>query len=144
MRTVVATGLALAVLAGCTEYSQFYKVGASSTQTNSDQAHCNTFAAQTVPPMIITDWRPIFDSRGRIVGQIPETYDVNEGRRYSVANQCMVDRGYQKTTIPYCKSEDIEGKSYAPLTNSPPITPSICAIRQDGGRKVLVDLNKPL
>ncbi|MDO6522383.1 hypothetical protein Q4578_12345 [Shimia thalassica] len=144
MRHGMIAGLAVFALVSCTEYSQMYKVGASTTQTNVDQAQCNTFAAQTVPPMIINDWIPIFDSRGRVVGHRVESYDANEGRRYSAVNSCMTERGYQRTTIPYCKPEDIKGKSFAPLSNSPAITPSICAVKQDGGGKILVDLTKPL
>lgn len=135
--------LTMLALTGC-EYTPMYKVGASTQESNVTRAQCNTYAANTVPPHIVTDWYPIFDNKGRVVGHRPETYDINEGRRHTEVRNCMQQQGFARVSIPYCKKEQIEGREFRPLTNSPPITDSICAIRQSGGKRVLVDLNQPI
>ncbi|WP_299350509.1 hypothetical protein [uncultured Shimia sp.] len=132
-----------AMLTGCLEYTPMYKVGATTQETNVTRAQCNTFAANTVPVIIVRDWIPIFGANGRVVGGYYETYDANEGRRFSVQRQCMEQQGYERVSIPYCKEEQIAGRGYKPLTTSPPIGPSICAVKQDGGGRVLIDLNQP-
>ena len=136
--------LAASVLTGCLEYTPMYKVGATTQETNVTRAQCNTYAANTVPVLLVTDWIPIFGADGRVIGHRTEVYDANEGRRYSEQQRCMERAGFSRVSIPYCKDEDIAGRSYRPLTTSPPLTGSICAIRQDGGGRVLIDLNKPV
>lgn len=143
MKRAIIPLCAITVLAGCLEYTPMYKVGATTQETNVTRAQCNTFAANTVPVIMVTDWIPIYGADGRIIGHRTEVYDANEGRRYSEQRRCMEQQGYSRVSIPYCKDEDLAGRSYRPLTTSPPLTSSICAIRQDGGRRVLIDLNKP-
>jgi hypothetical protein len=55
----------------------------------------------------------------------------------------MQERGYARVTIPYCKDEQIAGRSFAPITVAPVLSPNICGLRTDNGR-VIIDLNKPL
>lgn len=135
---VMVTGLA-----GCLEYTPMYKVGATNQENNVTRAQCNTYAANTVPIVIIRDVYPVYDSSGRIITYRHEVYDMNEGRRHTVVRECLQGQGFERVTIPYCKDEQIAGRSYKPLTNSPPITGSICAVRQPDGSRVLIDLNKP-
>lgn len=143
MKHQMVTGLMLLSLIGCTEFSTMYQPGKTKTERNVDQAQCNRFATDTNPPHIVTDWVPIFDSEGRYRGQRPESYDINEGRRHTAARNCMLEKGYQRVTIPYCKDEQIAGRSFAPIEVAPQITPNICGIRTDNGR-VLIDLSKPI
>lgn len=143
MKRVLIPLVASATLAGCLEYTPMYKVGATQHETNVTRAQCNTYAANTVPPMIIRDWIPIFGPNGEIVGQRVEYYDANEGRRHSTVQKCMEQQGFQRVKIPYCKEDQMAGRSYKPLTRSPQLTPSICAVKQPDGGRVLIDLNKP-
>ncbi len=142
--TIVLSLTASLILAGCTEYSTQYRVGNTKTETNVDQAACNRFAADTVPIYLVTDWIPRYGKDGRIIGHRVETYDINEGRRHTAVRECMAELGYQRVSIPFCKSKDVEGKSFAPITGSPPLTPTMCGLRQEGGQRVLVDLSQPL
>ena len=143
MKRLTFSIFATFLVTGCLEYTPMYKVGATTQETNVTRAQCNTYAANTVPVMLITDWIPIYGADGRIIGHRTEVYDANEGRRYSEQQRCMEREGFARVSIPYCKDEDLAGRSFKPLTTSPPITDSICAIRQQGGGRVIVDLNKP-
>lgn len=144
MKRLTLSVVALAGLAGCLEYTPMYKVGVSTQEANVTRAQCNTYAANTVPPMIIQDWVPIYGANGKIVGHRVEYYDANEGRRHSTVQKCMEQQGYQRVSIPYCTDDQIAGRSYRPLTTSPQLTGSICAIKQPEGGRVLIDLNKPV
>lgn len=135
---------ALTVLAGCLEYTPLYKVGATTQETNVTRAQCNTLAANTVPPMIIQDWVPIYGANGRVIGHRIEVYDANEGRRHSTVQKCMEQQGFSRVSIPYCSDDQIAGRSFRPLTKSPQLTESICAIRQPDRGRVLIDLNQPV
>ncbi|WP_435136661.1 hypothetical protein [Pseudopelagicola sp. nBUS_19] len=135
--------ITISVLAAC-EYTPMYKVGASEQETNVTQAQCNTFAANTVPPMIITDRYPVYDNRDQIVGYRSEVYDVNEGRRHTAVRTCMQEQGFSRINIPYCKNEQLKGRDFTALQQSPPITDSVCAVRQPSGNHVLIDLNQSL
>lgn len=143
MRHLLLLIAALTGLAGCLEYTPMYKVGVTPHESNVAQAQCNTFAANTVPILLVRDVIPVYDSNGNVVSYIHEVYDANEGRRHSVVKQCLTDQGFERVTIPYCSDEQLAGKTYRPLTTNPPITDSICAIRQPGGNRVLIDLTKP-
>ena len=143
MNRLYVTLISVSALAGCLEYTPMYTVGVTTQEANVTRAQCNTYAANTVPVMLITDWIPIYGANGRIIGHRTEGYDANEGRRYSEQQRCMEREGFERVSIPYCKDEDLAGRSYRPLTTSPPLTGSICAVRQEGGKRVLIDLNKP-
>jgi len=132
-----------ALLSSCTEFREMYKPGATNTQRNIDQGACNTDAATRYPPRIVTDWVPIYNAEGRVISHRIEQYDINEARRREGARSCMVARGYEWATIPYCKDEQIAGRSYAPITKMPALSSNICGMRTDQGR-VLIDLSKPL
>lgn len=132
-----------ALLSGCLSYTPMYKVGATVQESNVARAQCNTYAAQTVPPMIIEDWWPVRDGQGRVIGHRYEVFDANEGRRNATVRSCLEQQGFERVSIPMCKTEQIDGRSFRPLTVSPPITPGICAIRQTDGSRVLIDLSKP-
>ncbi|MGR3713653.1 MAG: hypothetical protein ACU0A6_11100 [Shimia sp.] len=134
---------ALTLVVGCTEFRQMYKPGVSRTQLNIDQGGCNAQSANAYPPRIVTDWVPIFNGDGQVIGHRVEQWDLNEARRIEGARSCMVAQGYQWATIPYCKDEQIAGRSYAPLTTLPALSSNICGMRGDKGR-VLIDLSKPL
>lgn len=144
MKTAIVTTLAILLLSGCTEFRTMYKVGNTKTETNIDQGQCNSFAANAYPPRIVTDWIPIYDSEGRVRGHRVEQYDINESRRIEGARDCMVQKGYEWATVPYCKDEQIGGRSYAPITTNPPMSANICGLRQEGGGRVLIDLSKPI
>ncbi|CUH53557.1 hypothetical protein J7382_05015 [Shimia sp. R11_0] len=144
MKHAFVTGLAVLALSGCTEFKTFYKVGQTKTDLNVDQAQCNRAAADAYPPRIVTDWWPIYDSKGRVVSQRMEQYDINEGPRYTAARNCMVEKGYERVTIPYCKDEQLAGRNYAKIEVAPELTPSICGLRTEGGGRVLIDLSKPI
>lgn len=141
-RLIPALALATA-LGGCLEYTPMYKVGVTTQEANVIRAQCNTYAANTVPVIMVRDWVPIYGANGQIVSGYWEVYDANEGRRHSEQKRCMEEAGFQRVSIPYCKDEQLAGRSYKPLTTSPPLTSSICAVRQEGGGRVLIDLSKP-
>ncbi|WP_299420309.1 hypothetical protein [uncultured Shimia sp.] len=143
MKHPLLTGCLLLALSGCTEFSTMYQPGKTKTERNVDQAQCNRLASDRYPPRIVTDWWPIYAADGRVIGQRPESYDINEGPRYTAARKCMEERGYARVTIPYCKDEQIAGRSYAPITVAPHLSPNICGLRTDNGR-VIIDLSKPL
>ncbi len=143
MKQPILTGCLLLALSSCTEFSTMYQPGKTKTERNVDQAQCNRFASDRYPPRIVTDWWPIYAADGRVIGQRPESYDINEGPRYTAARNCMEERGYARVNIPYCKDEQIAGRSYAPITVAPELSPNICGLRTDNGR-VIIDLTKPL
>ncbi|GAA6178918.1 hypothetical protein NBRC116594_03560 [Shimia sp. NS0008-38b] len=144
MKHPIITGLMLMALGSCTEFSTLYQVGKTKTERNVDQAQCNRFAADNYPPRIVTEWWPIYDSKGRVVSRRAEQYDTNEGPRYTAARNCMTERGYERVSIPYCKDEQLAGRNYAKVEVAPELGPSICGLRTEGGGRVLVDLSKPL
>ena len=141
-KTVLLCAIATLVT-GCTEFREMYKPGVTSTQRNIDQGACNSEAAQLYPPRIVTDWVPIFNAEGKVVSHRVEQYDINQSRRTSGARSCMIAKGYTWATIPYCKDEQIAGRSFAPITKLPNFSENICGLRTDQGR-VLIDLSKPL
>jgi hypothetical protein len=143
MKKPFLTGCLLVALSGCTEFSTMYQPGKTKTERNVDQAQCNRVAADQFPPWIVTDWWPIYNAAGEVIGQRPESYDVNEGRRYTAARECMQSKGYGRVTIPYCKDEQLAGRAYAPITVAPELGPNICGLRTENGR-VLIDLTKPI
>lgn len=143
MKPALALLAAPVLLSGCLQYTPMYKVGATVRESNVARAQCNSYAAQTVPPMIIQDWWPVTDGQGRVIGHRYEVFDANEGRRNATVRTCLEQQGFARVTIPMCKAEQIEGRNYRPLTVSPPITPDICAVRQSDGSRVLIDLSKP-
>ncbi|MEP2530516.1 hypothetical protein [Shimia sp.] len=136
--------IAFLPLVGCLEYTPLYKVGTTELEANVTRAQCNTFAANTVPPLIVTDWIPVYNREGRIVGSRTEVYDANEGKRHTAVRTCMESQGFRRVSIPYCPKEYLETNNYRALTKAPQLTPSICAVRQSGGKKVLIDLNNPV
>ncbi len=144
MKKPVVTGLLLLALSSCTEFTTFYQPGMTKTQRNVDQAQCNRVASDRFPPYIVTDWYPIYNSDGRIIGHRPEQYDVNAGKRYTEARNCMTERGYQRVTIPYCKDEQLAGRNYAPIQVAPELSDNICGLRTEGNNRVLIDLSKPI
>ena len=109
MKQFLIASCALIGLSGCLEYTPMYKVGASTQESNVTRAQCNTYAAQTVPPMIIQDWIPVFGANGRVVGHRLETYDANEGRRNTTVKNCMSEQGFDRVSIPYCTDDQLAG-----------------------------------
>ncbi len=144
MKQIILSFIAIASLSGCLKYTPMYKVGATQQESRITQAQCHNFAAETVPVLLIHESFPIYDDQGKLIGFTHEVFDANEGRRHSVAKNCMLSEGYQRVSIPYCEDEQIAGRNYTPLTILPPLTENICAIRQRGGSRVLIDLSKPV
>lgn len=140
--TFAATVILGAFLGACTETNLQYKVGGTLHQRNVDQAQCNAFGANNVPIWMVRDAWPIFDSAGNVITYQVDVYDANEGRRNQVINQCMAERGYQRVKIPYCKDEQLAGRSYSLEKKMPAPGPNICALRGQSGGVGLVDLNK--
>lgn len=132
------------VLSGCTQFGTYYKEGVTKSELNIDRGQCNSAAAAAYPPRIVTDWWPIYDGNGRIVGQRPEQYDINEGARHSAVRSCMAEKGYEKVQIPYCKDEQLGENHYAKIEVAPELSPSICGLRTEDGGRVLIDLSKPI
>ncbi|WP_204114353.1 hypothetical protein [Shimia biformata] len=130
------------LLAACTEYTPLYKPGVSVQQKTADEAQCNAYGANTVPVWMVTERWPIYGAGGQIVSYTVDVYDSNAGRRQQVINQCMAERGYQRVAIPYCKDEQLAGRSYGFETRLPDPGPNICAVRGKGGSAGIVDLSK--
>ncbi|WP_372885443.1 hypothetical protein [Shimia sp.] len=135
--------IALAALAGCLDYTPMYKVGAPLAATESVRAQCTADATLEFPVNLIREVEPIFDDDGNVIGYSTTVFDINEGRRVSAARACMQAQGYQRVTIPYCEDAQIAGRAYRPLTIAPPLSDSICALRQPGGQRALIDLGRP-
>ncbi|KPA22650.1 hypothetical protein shim_09370 [Shimia sp. SK013] len=143
MKRIAFACLILTLVVGCTDFRQMYKPGVTRTQLNIDQGACNSDAAARYPPRIVTDWVPVFNGDGQVISHRVEQYDINEARRREGARSCMIAGGYEWATIPFCKEEQIAGRSFAPISTLPALSTNICGLRTDSGR-VLVDLSKPI
>jgi len=139
---VVAVLAGSSLLAACVDYTPLYKEGGSMQQRNVDQAQCNAFGSNTVPIWMVRDTWPIYDGSGNIISYQVDVYDSNAGRRQQVINQCMADRGYARAIIPYCKDEQLAGRSYTLESRMPTLGPNICAVRGQNGGRGIVDLSK--
>ncbi|SHJ23784.1 hypothetical protein SAMN05444000_106103 [Shimia gijangensis] len=136
--------------AGCasTSYQAYVKPGTGVDRVNRDRAECDVEANRLFPSANFPQTYPYGTvgyyggGWGGGIGVIHST-DVNAGMRNQHRNQCMRLRGYEPYVFPNCTTEQLAGRSYAPLTRSPSPSPNICAVTLEGGERALVDLSKP-
>ncbi|MEO1137884.1 MAG: hypothetical protein AAFW87_00370 [Pseudomonadota bacterium] len=148
---IIFGGLSL-LLSGCLPLSVYYREGAQVSRIDSDRSTCALFALRQVPVRKLTRYIPptysykqscnasgacttipVLISPGRW-----ETYDANEGLRAKVAEQCMVEQGYQKVRIKPCPPAVIENTTIRATQVQPPLTTASCAIRIKGDKYQIV------
>ncbi|MCW8842018.1 MAG: hypothetical protein OQK00_01245 [Rhodobacteraceae bacterium] len=127
----------------------YYKTGTTLDAISKAELACARQADIDVPPRIIVQTYPIYGpppkpGRPPVIRYWKTDYiDLNEARRARAKAHCMTQAGYDRVSIPYCTDDQINGQSFRPLSKTPPLDGSICAVRRDGQR-LLIDLDKPL
>lgn len=146
---IIASLAGAVLLSGCVDMNTYYKTGTTLNAISKAELACARQADVEVPPHIIVQSYPVYGPPPK-PGMAPvllywrtERTDINAGRRARAKAHCMAEAGYDRVSIPYCTNEQIAGQSFRPLTKTPPLDDSICAIRRDGQR-LLIDLDKPL
>ena len=140
---------ACALLAACANMTTYYKTGTTLDAIAKAELACARQADIEVPPLIIVETFPVYGPPPK-KGMPPvllywktDYIDMNEARRARAKAHCMAEAGFDRVSIPYCTDEQLGGQSFRPLTKTPPLDDSICAIRRDG-KRLLIDLDKPL
>lgn len=143
--------LMFAVLAGCLPLRTYYAEGASFATLERDNTRCDVAALRDAPVANVVRQHPpryvrhrVCDAKGAcktsqgrwIPGEI-YTKDVNAGLRARVKTQCMADRGYQPVEIPACPPGVAKAAPLGPSTVLPRLTSQSCAIRGDGGFRIV-------
>lgn len=150
-RVFGALAICSMALAGCTPSSHvvYLKPGATADRMTRDQAECDVEANRLFPSANFPSTYP-YGTIGYYGGGwsygvgVVHTTDVNASMRDQHRVQCMRVKGYEPYVFPNCTSEQMAGRSYAPLTRSPKPSASICAIALEDGGRALIDLSKPL
>lgn len=142
-------------LTGCTStsYQAYIKPGTGVDRVNRDRAECDLEANRLFPSANFPQTYPTGHigyygggyggGWGGGIG-IVHTTDVNAGMRNQHRTQCMRVKGYEPYTFANCTTDQLAGRSYAPLTRSPKPSENICAVTVEGGGRALIDLSKPL
>ncbi|MGX9350306.1 hypothetical protein ACS3QZ_03805 [Shimia sp. W99] len=146
-----ALALVAMVLAGCSSnsYSAYIKPGTGVDRVNRDRAECDIeanrlFPAANFPQTIPYGGVGYYGGGWGWGGGIVTSTDVNANMRNQHQTQCMRLKGYEPYTFPVCTSDQLAGRSYAPLTRSPTPSANICAVTTEGGGRALIDLSRPL
>lgn len=147
MARSIFSGIALAILAGCTPLSLYYQEGTPVDRLSRDEAACINEGLRAVPADNKTRLIPgtktpqtICDGAGNchtVWVQISpdrfETYDANDGARRTYVRNCMIGKGYQRVSLPACAPEVVEATHTTQTRVLPPLTSDSCAIRLKGG-----------
>jgi len=143
--------LALLVLSGCLPVSTYYAEGVSLAQLERDNTRCDVQALRAAPvanqtrqgaPRYVP--RRVCDAAGNcydrggywVPGEI-YTVDVNAGLRTRVKALCMGDRGYRPVELPACPQAVARAAPPGPSPVLPRLNPNSCAIRTDGGIRIV-------
>ena len=146
LRPALLLSLAAALLlAGCFSRTIHYKPGVAVAQADRDWLACRVKAEQDVPPRMVTQTIPGHWIPGRKhcpkPGQChvtpgywtpPRFYteDINEGLRAHAAEQCMVERGYRKITLPPCPESVARAAPPGQTVVLPRLTPQSCVVNR--------------
>lgn len=151
LRIIGALAISGLILSGCASsgYQAYIKPGIGVDRANRDRAECDIEANRLFPSANFPQTYPTgnigYYGGGWVGGiGIVHTTDVNAGMRNQHRNQCMRVKGYEPYTFPNCTTDQMAGHSYAPLTRSPTPSPTICAVKVEGGGRTLIDLSRPL
>ena len=146
-----ALALVAFALTGCasSSYPAYVKPGTSVDRVNRDRAECDLeanrlFPAANFPQTIPYGGIGYYGGGWGWGGGIVTTSDVNANMRNQHRTQCMRLKGYEPYTFPNCTSDQLAGRSYAPLKKSPTPSANICAVSTEGGGRALIDLSRPL
>jgi len=147
MKPSLYTSALLILAAACGPVDIYHLEGVSTAQLTRDEAICRTDALKAVP----------VDTRTRIVpGTIVprthcnatghcythwvqlaptryETYDANEGPRRTYVHNCMLGKGYERSSLPRCAPEVVKQTALTQTTELPAITEESCIIRFESG-----------
>lgn len=143
--------LAMVSLAGCLPVSTYYAEGVSAAKFARDDTGCDVQALRDAPVANQTRQSPAryvprrvcdaagncFDRGGYWVPGEFYTVDVNADLRARVKGQCMTDRGYRPVQLPACPRGVAEAAPSGPSPVLPRLNPNSCAIRTDGGLRVV-------
>lgn len=138
-----------ALLGACVNMNTYYKTGTTLEAISKAELACARQADMEVPPRIIVQTYPVYGPPPKpglppvVLYWKTDYVDMNEARRARAKAHCMAEAGYDRVSIPYCTDEQIAGQSFRPLTKTPALDDSICAVRRDG-KRLLIDLDKPL
>ncbi|SLN36997.1 hypothetical protein ROA7450_01765 [Roseovarius albus] len=137
---------ALVILSSCSPPDIFYKQGVTNAQVDTDQNACQVQATNEVPPNIQTryippvySYQPVCNGDYCYNRQILvqpgrwEQYDANAGLRASVADQCMLSKGYGQVSLPRCDETVLSNTQVASNLPAPPISKQSCAVKTTNG-----------
>lgn len=143
--------IAILILPGCLPVSTFYAEGVSAAQLERDTTRCDVqalrdapVANQTrqsapryVPRRVCGPAGNCYDRGGYWIPGEVYTVDVNADLRKRVKAMCMADRGYTPVELPACPRSVAEAAPAGPSPVLPRLNPNSCAIRTDGGLRVV-------
>ncbi|MEO0378888.1 MAG: hypothetical protein AAF252_01370 [Pseudomonadota bacterium] len=142
---------ALVFLSGCLPVSTYYAEGVSLAQFQRDETGCDVQALRDAPVANQTRQAPprfvprrVCDAAGNctnrggywLPGEI-YTVDVNASLRARVKGLCMSDRGYTPVELPACPRGVAEAAPPGPSPVLPRLNSNSCAIRTDGGLRIV-------
>ena len=146
--------LPIALMAGCTPLSIYYKPGVPVQQMQSDTLACEVTALRDAPvantirqtPARYVPGRRICNGAGQCTTSpgywIPGSFytvDVNAGLRDRVENSCMAAKGYQPVSIPQCPKNVAQAAPQGATNRLPTLSENSCAIRNDDGSFQVVE-----
>lgn len=142
-------------LVGCgpTSHISYAKPGTSTDAATRAFATCRQEANALFPAAIFTESTPGYGGYSPYYGggypawggSYVRATDANAPLRAQHLGDCMTLKGYTRVIHPICTTAQLGGRQYQPLSKPPTTTsPSICAIRTEGGGSTLIDLTKPI
>lgn len=143
--------IAILSLSGCLPVSTYYAEGVTAAKFTRDDTGCDVQALRDAPVANQTRQYPsryvprrvcdasgnCFDRGGYWVPGEIYTVDVNAELRTRVKGQCMADRGYAPVQLPACPRGVVDAAPPGPSPVLPRLNPNSCAIRTDGGLRVV-------
>lgn len=130
-----------AVLSGC-NYTVYHQPGKTIQDRERALVHCDVKALKEAPvaseirytaPQL--EERKICDNKGNCIIDTywstpdPYTVDVNETLRHRIKEQCMIQRGYDKVSLPKCEN----GSAVSIPARMGKLGPQSCVVRSQGG-----------
>lgn len=148
---LLALALALLFVPGCLPVTTFYAEGVTAARLERDRTACDVAALRAAPVANQTRQAPpryvprrvcnaagqCYDQGGYwLPGEIT-TVDVNASLRARVTAQCMGDLGYRAIELPACPRGVADAAPPGPSPVLPRLNPNSCAIRTDGGLRIV-------
>lgn len=156
MRPTVSLIVAAVILSGCSAstFNGFSKSGVDHATVSKDATECSVEANRLFPAATFTTSVSAgyggggYGGYGRYGGgwgggQV-QYRDANASMRAEHNRDCMSLKGYRPAQHPVCTTDQLAGRNYQAVDGAPRPAPNICALKVDGGGRVLVDLSVPL